>query len=235
MRRSMKAAAAALSIFMAVSGCGGAGGHTTEPKRDFSVAAASVAPTTLGTVTTVSVTVTSTGASGPVTLVVSGAPATWAISTPPSATLAANGAVTIPVSITIPTNGDAATSGRTLTFAATVASTQHVATTSMTVANEVIVPIAMGAVAGTHWPAFAGVTTHIHVGTTLTFRNDDSVRHLIHANGNTGIAHQDPGGLGIASGATLSQTTVQMGESNISCHSDGHVDGFTIAVDPAGG
>ena len=235
MLRSMLAVAGALSTFVMVAGCGGSGDHTTGPSPDFSVVAATVAPTTLGTVTTINVMVSSTGASGPVTLAVAGAPVTWEVTTPSSATLAANGTATIPVSVTIPTNGDAATGGRTLSITATVASTQHIATTSMTVANEVVVPIAMGAVAGTHWPAFAGTTVHILVGTTLTFRNDDSVRHLIHANGVTGIAHQDPSGFGIASGASLSQTTTQMGEANISCHSDGHSDGFTVAVDPAAG
>jgi plastocyanin len=230
MQRIIVAAAGALSLSVLLAGCGGSSDHSTGPTPDFSVSASTVAPTTLGTVSTINVSITSTGASGQVALAVTGAPSSWSVGFP-STTLTANSTVMIPVTVTIPSNGDAATTGRTLTVNATVSSTQHAATSVMTVADEYIVPIALGTGSGSHWPTLTGTTIHLKVGTTLTFRNDDNTAHLIHADGNTGIAHENPVGGGLPPGESYSQIPDATGPAHISCHLHGHTDVFTISVE----
>src|ERR1041384_437847 len=94
-----------------VGGCGSKD-STGTPSPDYSVTADTAAPTTLGTSVTIHVHLTSSGASGPVTLSVTGAPASWTV-TPPGApvNLTANGSANANVQVTVPTTGAAAAGG----------------------------------------------------------------------------------------------------------------------------
>lgn len=202
-----------------LSACGS--GNSTGANPDFRVSADTAAGTTLGTAVTVHVHLTSTGLAGVVSLSVTGAPGTWTV-TPPSnpVNLTANGQTIADVVVTIPSNGDAAPSGRTLTIEATVASHSDTAQTVVTVANQFIAPIAVGAnSAGGHWGALAGTTIHLNTGTLLTFRNDDTTSHLIHAGTSLpGLQHQNTSGPGIAPGGTYDQTLTGTGTDLVYCH-----------------
>jgi len=180
------------SLLVAACGSSDSGGGNTGPTPDFTVAAGTAAATTLGTQTTFTVDLHSSGYAGPVTLAVTGAPATWTVAIAASpVTLAANGNASATVTVTVPSNGAAAPSGQTLTVHATAGSVAHTSGTRVTVANEFIVPIASGTGTGAHWGTLAGTTVYLNAGTTLTIRNDDSSVHQVHANNTiTGFPHQ---------------------------------------------
>lgn len=229
MTRTLSALVVGASTLWMLAACGSSGDGSTGPTPDFTVSASTAAAATLATVANFNVTVASTGAAGTVGLVVTGAPASWVVGLPSTApVLASNGSVAVPVTVTIPSNGDAAASGRTLTIAATVGSTQHTATSVVTVANEFLVPIALGTGAGSHWPSVSGKTFILNVGTTVTFRNDDTTSHEIHSDGNAGIAHESPPGL--SNGESFSQTVTASGTAHLSCHTHDHADQFIVQV-----
>lgn len=188
------------------------------PAPDFTVSVDTPAATTLGTQVVLHVHLTSTGDSGTVTLNVTGADTTWTL-TPPvgPVTLGLNGQTTANFTIAIPTNGDPAPTGHSINIDAAIGSLHHGAATSLTVGNEFIIPILRG-VAG-HWPFANRDTFHLNAGTVLTFRNDDTLNHIIHSNGGVGIAHQSTGGVGTPPGGTYSQTSNGTGGTLITCHS----------------
>jgi hypothetical protein len=192
---------------------------TTAP--DFSVAVGAAAATTLGSETTFDVTLTSTNFAGPVTLAVSGAPASWTVTIPGNpVTLTSNGNAVVTVTVSIPTDGDPAPAGQALTVNATGTPGTHGGNTSVTVANEVVIPIASGTDVGPHWGALAGTTITIKVGTTITVRNDDATLHRVHYDtGVSGLAHQQ-NDMGI--GESYSQTATGIGTTKLSCHNHGH-------------
>jgi plastocyanin len=201
--------------------CSSSDSNNESTAPDFSVAVGAAAATTLGSETTFDVTLTSSNFAGPVTLVVSGAPASWTVTIPGNpVTLTSNGNAIVTITVSIPTDGDPATAGQALTVDATGTPGTHSGNTSVTVANEVIVPIASGTDVGPHWGALAGTTLSIKVGTTITVRNDDATLHRVHYDaGVSGLAHQQ-NDMGI--GESYSQTATGMGTTKLSCHIHGH-------------
>jgi len=190
----------------------------TDATPDFSVTTDPVPATTLGTQETVHVHLASTGLAGGATVTVTGAPANWTV-TPPGApvNLTANGQALADVIVAIPSNGDAAPSGDTLAIAATIGANEHVAKAVVTVANEFVAPIQLGAIGGAHWGSISGDTIHLSVGTLVTFRNNDTTLHVIHAGGSIGIAHQNVSG-GTLPGGVYQQTISTFGSDKIWCH-----------------
>jgi hypothetical protein len=203
---------------------------TTAP--DFSVAVGSAAATTLGSETSFDVTLTSSNFAGPVTLAVSGAPASWTVTIPGNpVTLTSNGNAIVTVTVSIPTDGDPAPAGLALTVDATGTPGTHGGNTAVTVANEVLIPIASGTDVGQHWGALAGTTITIKVGTTITVRNDDATIHRVHYNsGVTGLAHEQTD---LATGDSYSQTAAGSGTTVLSCHDHGHATVGEINIDVA--
>src|SRR5438132_14208676 len=96
-------------------------GDSSAPTPDFTIAVEAVAATTLGTQSTFDVSLTSIAFAGPVTLSVTGAPASWTVTISGGSTvnLTANGNTTATVTVTIPSNGAAAPTGQTLTVQGT--------------------------------------------------------------------------------------------------------------------
>jgi len=216
-------------LALAIAACGG---DSTGSNPSFTVTADTAAPTTLGTSVTVHVLLTSTGGmTGPVTLAVVGAPASWGLTVPTGLTLTANGQIPAVVDFQIPSNGDAAASGQLVKIAATSGSTTDTARTVVTVADEFVVPIKLGAnSSGGHWGTLQNTTTHLRLGTTLSFRNDDSTGHIVHANAHIpGIAHGNTGAP-TAPGTKFSQVVAGMGNDVIYCHSHTGVDSLMFAV-----
>ncbi len=131
--------------------------------------------------------------------------------------LSANGQAIANVVVAIPSNGDAAPAGDTLAIEASIGADHHVAKAVVTVANEFVAPIHLGALSGTHWGSLSNDTIHLSVGTLVTFRNDDTTTHDIHASGVIGIAHQSVT-LGTLPGGTYQQTISSLGSDKIWCH-----------------
>jgi plastocyanin len=219
MSRHWKSAAwvAAIAVLgWRASACGSDSGGGPAP--DFTVVVDTPAATTLGTQVLVHVHLTSIGDSGTVALTVTGADTTWTV-TPPvgPVTLSLNGQTTANVTIAIPTNGGPAPTGRAISIGATIGSHQHGAATAITVANEFVIPIVRGSAA--HWPYPNRDSLFVNAGTVVTFRNDDTLSHIIHSNGGVGIAHQSIG-VGTIPGGTYSQTAAgPSGSTLITCHS----------------
>lgn len=203
------------------------------PPVNYAVSTTAVGPTTLGTEVTFTVTLSSTGFSGPVTLRVTGAPASWLVSIADSTwTLTANGSSATTVSLTIPTDGEPAENGDTLTVEATSSLGVRRAATVVTVANEYIAPIVSGAGSGAHWGALAGTTIHLHVGTTLTIRNNDTTLHNIHANGTIpGFPHQNTATT-LAQGEVYSNVLTGTGTDAFYCHVHGPGTGSVTVIVP---
>jgi hypothetical protein len=178
--------------YLLSTGCGsGDGGGGPTPGLTLTVNNAG--PTTLGTETSIEADLEATGGfAGPVTLTLTGAPPTWNVAVPGAPIdLATNGTAFVTIVVTIPPNGATAPTGQTLTVHATAASISSTGSTSLVVANEFIVPIALGTGAGAHWGALAGTTIHLNVGVTLSIRNDDTIPHRVHTNGGiVGFPHQ---------------------------------------------
>jgi hypothetical protein len=213
--------AATISALAVVIGIGSSCGGSTDAAPDFSVTADTAAATTLGTQVTIHVHLASTGVSGPVTLTLTGADSTWTV-TPPAlpVNLTANGQASADVMVTIPSDGNAAPTGTTLTVDAVTGTHDHTATSLVTVANQFIIPIRLGAtVGGTHWGVPSADTIRLRIGTQVLFRDDDSSGHIIHANpANIGLAHQGTSSP-IFQGGTYAQSVTLSGLDRVTCHS----------------
>ena len=195
--------------------------NSSGPAADFTVAVDTPTATTLGTQVVLHVHLASTGDSGDVVLHVTGADTSWDVTLPVGpVTLTTNGQKSANVLIAVPTNGASAPTGRSVTVDAAIGSLHHSAATSVTVANQLVIPIQRGAGAGTasHWPFANSTTFHLNAGTMVTFRNDDTLGHIIHSNGAIGIAHQAIGSPTLP-GDTYSQTTSGSGSALVTCHS----------------
>lgn len=181
------------------------------------VVAPETAETTLGTEVTYVIAVDATDWSGAVTLAASGAPASWTVSiTPTVLDVTDGGTATAELRVVIPPNGEAAAAGRALAIDATAAPGARVATTSLTVADEYIFPIAAGTGTGLHWGPMAGGLLRLRAGTTLRIPNADSVGHRIHAGG--GVMNHQPATMA-PGGAYV--VTVEDGSDTIYCHDHG--------------
>lgn len=218
---------------LAFAACGSSDGGGDDNSPDFNVAVDTAPATTLGTASTLTVKLRSTGFEGPVTLALLGAPVTWTIGNPDSpVTLAANDSATATITVTVPSTGAAAPAGQSLTVDATAEGLHHTASTPFTVAAEYVFHFGAGAWTGPHWGAAQGTGVHLINGTLVRFQNGDTVAHTIHAGGGVGIAHQSIGGIGIAPGASYTGTiSAAPGTSDlVSCHAHNHSDTLRITV-----
>ncbi len=218
LQRSLGASLVAPVVLL--SACGSDSTGVTGP--GFSISATAPPATTLGTVTTFSVDVRSSSHSGTVTLSAAGAPPDWTVAFTPGATVSVSGGgnTTVTLQVTIPSNGTAAPSGRTLTLQGSASSGSVSTSTSVTVANELVVPIVSGAGSGPHWGAHGGAIIVLRAGTLLRFLNNDAASHIIHAgNGIPGLQHQDNNSP-LALGQSYT-ATVGVGTDDIYCHAHG--------------
>jgi len=228
----MKTTIMRLSALLGAAAFIACGGDSTGSNPSFTISADTAAPTTLGTEVAVHVLLTSTGGmTGPVTLAVAGLPASWGVTVPTGLTLTANGQIPTGIDIQIPSNGDAAASGQTVKIAATSGSINDTARTVVTVTDEFVVPIKIGAnSAGGHWGALQNTTTHLRVGTMLSFRNDDTTSHIVHTNAHIpGILHGNIG-LPQAPGTKFSQVVGGTGNDVVYCHAHTATDSLMFVV-----
>jgi plastocyanin len=154
---------------------------------------------------------------GPVTIELTGLPASWTATFTPSATveLPENGDAVLTVQIAVPSDGEATTA--TLGFTATGALGPVESTVGMAVANELVIPI--GAVgSGNH--GFQSSTTR--AGALVRFVNGDTIGHRIHASG--AIAHQ-PSTMGPGQSYDV---VVDAGTARYYCHDHGEGTGAAI-------
>jgi plastocyanin len=220
----------ALLFTAAVTSCGG---DSSSPDPDFTISVGAVPSTTLGMQVALVVTLTSTGFGGPVTLSVSGVPASWSVDIAGgnTANVISNLTTTKTVTLTIPSNAAPAPTGQQITVQAVGASGTHSASRSVTVANEFIVVMPNGTGGGVHWGAVVGTTVQLKVGTAFRFRNDDVTVHQIHFDGDIpGFVHQpDPGS---SQGQSYVVTSTGAGtEDDVHCHIHGTgVGTFTVVV-----
>lgn len=207
-------------------------GNSTAPTGDFTVTAGLAAAATLGTTDTFHVTVQSTnGFAGQVLLTFAGVPPDWVVSLSQNpVTVAANGSAGSTVSITIPTNGTPKPAGDTVTVRGTGFSRNHTALTTVTVTNEMIIPIVLGADTLKHFGSFSSATVHLNTGTTISVLNQDTTPHLIHYDGGLGLAHQAIGP-GLSQGQKYSQVVSVTGSDILRCHLHAAVDSV-ILVSP---
>lgn len=180
------------------------------------------ASNTLGTTTHFNVKITSNGYAGTVNLSAAGGAGDWSKSFPSSITLTLGQTQNINFDVGVATNGSAATAGATLTFSATIGSMGPVSDTStLTIANEYILPIANGVDAGPHWGNLTNLT--LRNGSTFTIRNDDATAHQIHAsNGIAGLIHQTAT---MSTGQSYSVVLGSTGTDTIYCHVHGTATG----------
>ncbi len=223
--------AALLTLLLSSLAACGSDGSASDDTPDFTIAADTAAPTTLGTASDVDVTLRSTGYTGPVTLTVLGLPASWSAAlSDTTVDLPADDSVTVSLTVTVPSNGAPAAGGQSFSIQATGGALQHSAGIRLTVADEFVIHLLAGASAGPHWSAGAH-GAHLNVGTTLTIKNDDTTAHIIHSNISAlGFPHQDLGGGGIAPGGTFSAALTSVGSGTIACHTHSHTDTLGVTV-----
>jgi hypothetical protein len=184
--------------------------------------------TTLGTTTRFTVSITSNGFAGTVNLASSGGPADWTRTLPSTVNLTLGQTQMVNLDVTIATNDSAATGGANLTVSGTITGQSPVSDTStLTVADEYIVPIAAGTGTGQHWVGQPTVT--MRVGSRFTIQNDDAAPHQIHAASTIpGVIHQS--GL-MTTGASYSVVIGGTGTDTIYCHAHGQAAGqFTLVA-----
>lgn len=203
---------------------------STAPTGDFTVSAGVAAAATLGTTDTFHVTVTSTGGyAGQVLLTFTGVPTDWVVSLSQNpVTLTANGTAGSTVSLTIPTNGTPAPTGDTVTVHATGVSLNHTAPVAVTVANEIVIPIVLGADSAKHFGGFTTGTVHLNVGTTVSVLNSDTLSHIVHYNGSIGLAHESVASP-LQPGLKYSQVVANTGSDVLSCHTHVTADSVHLA------
>jgi len=162
---------------------------TLASTSDFTIAIDPTSTATiLGTTTHFTVTVSSIDHfAGDVQLEAINLPASWtAAFMPPSISLTADATQTADLAITIPTNGDSGT--QTPGARGTAMSIVHDASTTLDVANEILIPFTENGI-GTGPHSFPSSVT-IRVGTTVRFYNYDTTGHEVHSDGGPGFAHQ---------------------------------------------
>lgn len=164
------------------------------PPPSYSLAVDPVsAELTLGETKTFTVTVTSEyGFAGPVTLAAAGVPATWQTTFAPSATvpLTADGQATATLEVTIPTDAESGAAMLNVTADASVGP-RMAPPADVTVTPTLILRIPPNALNNPD-TSFGGTKTvrYVAPGTTVTWINDDTVNHRIHADDVNGFDHQ---------------------------------------------
>lgn len=222
-----------VTLFSSLLAAAACGGNATGPATVFSISIPQQpAATTLGTSVSFPVQVKPTGFNGTLGLTVSGAPASWNVRIIPSTIdifVGDTATQTATVTISIPTNGDAAPSGQQIAVTAAAPTAEHVATATVTVANEYILPIASGVGAtGEHWSSALGGVLSLRSGVKLTIRNDDAIAHQVHTNGAIPGFPTQPAPM--ATGGTYSNT-LGVGRDDIYCQLHGNTTGvLTVKV-----
>lgn len=225
------ASVAILTSSIVWSACGS---DSSGPDAPLQMDLTATAPTEakLGTTQTIDVQIASTNYNGPVSLSVTGAPADWVVAFSPAATVsvAAGGMSDVDLVVTIPSNGTPAPAGMALEIVATASGETATESASLAVANEFVLPIVGGF--GAHWGAYAGTTVTLTEGTLLTFVNNDTDAHIVHADGTIpGLGHQDPSDP-LTMGESWS-VTVGAGTDDVFCHTHGPIaDAVTLVVEP---
>lgn len=183
------------------------------------------ASTTLGTVTSYSLTLTSDNFEGPVTLAVTGLPASWTAELSPTMVVLGVDSDTaiVALTITVPSNGDPATDA-VIGVDAQAAPGLRQASSLMTVANEYIHAIPAGSGTGQH--QFPG-RIDLKLGASLRVLNSDTTLHRIHSNGGPGFPHQE-GSMG--QGEAYVVTPEDVGDYTFYCHDHGEGTGVTNLV-----
>lgn len=187
----------------------------------------------LGERTSVAITLTSEhGYTGPVTLGLSGMPASWqaSFSPAPVVTLAPGAVATATLELVIPTDGEAMSANVEIT--ATQGALAEAAAVTVTVEPELIMRVPINAV-NMGAEAFGnGATTvrYFAPGTRITWVNEDVVPHRIHADGINGLDHQDddmaPGG------GSYTVTINAPGTYGYSCHIHPNMTGVLVVSEP---
>jgi plastocyanin len=162
------------------------------------------------------ITIASEGFTGPVTLSLEGAPATWSASFSPSETidLSAGDEVTATLRVDVPDAGEAITAALSIGAVGALGSVE--ATATLAVASEILVPIAAGTGGGSH--GFGTLT--VRSGTTVRFLNQDGQAHQMHTDG---VLPHQPTEMGTGESYAVA---VETGFASFYCHI--HGDGTSI-------
>lgn len=174
----------------------------------------------LGAVIELTVDLTSSHFSGPVTLAATGAPASWTVAiTPPSIDLTDGGTGRATIKLTVPPNGDGAPAGQAIDVVGSATPGQRSATSTVTVENVYTLAIGTPGAQGQHFGTMAGGQLRMKRGAKLRIMNTDAVAHRIHSDaGVNGFPHQPSSmGAGAAYEVTLSST----GTDQFYCHDHG--------------
>jgi hypothetical protein len=164
------------------------------------------------------------GFHGNVTYAFDSLPASWeaGYNLPSPLVLTAGQSQDLVISIAVPTDGESAPAGRGLSLHLTTATEDLRMHFVLAVANEFILPIAIGTDSGPHWDGRFGTTLSMRVGSTLIFRNDDSVMHSIHTSASIpGFLHEANAGMA-PFGGTYSSTFTGSGDDDFYCHAHLH-------------
>jgi plastocyanin len=175
------------------------------------------------------VTVTISNATGSGTLALVGAPAGVTATFNP-ATVTLTGAP-VPVTMTIHAASDMAPATSVATMVqVTVGGAASTTTYGITVMPELVLYISAGVITtATNTTAFGAAAVPVKLlgtGTKVTFINNDSIEHRIHADGTGGLDHQANNMA--ANGGTYTDTLTATGPINFVCHihtkMKGHID-----------
>jgi hypothetical protein len=191
----------------------------------YSLTVTPTATTQLGTVTMLTVDLSSSHFTGPVALTASGAPASWQVAiTPSSVDLTDGQTTTATVKITIPSNGDGAPTGQALTITGTGDPGTRTAMSSVTVENVYVLGIGTPGAGGQHFSGMAGGQIRMKQGAKLRIPNTDAVPHRVHSDGGVpGFPHQPAS---MAAGAAYEVTLGATGTDTFYCHDHGQGTGI---------
>ena len=174
----------------------------------------------LGTVIELTVDLTSSHFSGPVTVAATGAPANWTVAiTPASVDLTDGGTGRATIKLTVPPNGDGAPGGQAINVVGTAAPGQRTATSTVTVENVYTLAIGTPGAQGQHFGTMAGGQLRMKRGAKLRIPNTDAIAHRIHSDaGVSGFPHQ---AASMAAGAAYEVTLSSTGSDLFYCHDHG--------------
>jgi plastocyanin len=198
-----------------VGGSGGSGGQQLHP--DFTVTAQlDSANTTLGVSHQVTATVTpADGFTGAVALTATGLPNGWTFQAQ-NATITGAQPVMVQGTLNVPT--DATAGAVSFDLEASGGGKMHSAALSITVKGELIIHIAQGVQTTNNTAAFGPNPTAVPFvppGTKITWINDDSIAHRIHADGVNGFDHEPTN---MNPGQSYSVTVTAGGQYPYHCH-----------------
>ena len=163
-------------------------------------------------------TITPNGVTGSATLALLNAPAGLTATFNPATVTLGTAAVTSTMTLT--SAGDmTAVSSIAATVQLTAGAQTSTTTLGISVLQELFVTIAAGVATSNNPTAFGAAAipvTFVAPGTKVTFVNNDTIQHRIHADGTGGIAHE-PNNMA-AAGGTYTQTINATGDISFYCH-----------------